>query len=167
MHRISLAVLCLMIALFGGALLMGGPIAGASESQVIEDGELTLPVGTITIEPPDEIEPLRSSVEYPHSRHFDFNCKTCHHIWDGGAVLNGCMTSECHDVVESPKKTGKKQLDPDVEILYFKKAYHKLCLTCHSDMKKKNKEVEMAYGLSDAKILKTGPTSCLKCHPKE
>jgi len=41
--------------------------------------ELCIPLGTITLSPPEDVESKRAPVEFPHGVHFDYSCKQCLH----------------------------------------------------------------------------------------
>lgn len=154
MNNVLVWVLCgLLCTTLGGAWCFAGEEA--------EEGELCIPLGTIEIAAPEGVEAKRSPVEFPHTLHFVFNCKECHHNWEGDAQDLGCMTSGCHDQAVKPKK-GEK----DESLKYFKDAYHKSCLGCHKTMKKEHKNIEMSQTL-DVPVAKAGPTGCVVCHPKE
>ena len=131
-----------------------------------EDNEMCLPLGTIILEAPADVEAQRAPVEFPHSAHFDFNCKECHHMWEGDEPILSCQTSGCHDVVESPYAQGEKP-DPEEVKLYYKNAYHKSCIGCHKAIVKNNEALAAAPGSSNSNLMKSGPTSCNACHPKE
>lgn len=159
MNRVQyiLVVLCIL-------LIAGSAVVLASQDT---DDTLCFPTGFITLEPPDSVEPKRSPVEFPHSVHFDFSCKTCHHTWDGGGELYSCSTSECHDLAKAPQKTGQGKADEDLAVRYYKKAFHDLCIGCHKDIKKKNREMAVSGKMLQDKLMKAGPTGCVKCHPKD
>jgi hypothetical protein len=88
-----------MIFVFGSITMVVG--------QDTED-EMVVPMGIIVLEPPESVEPKRSSVEFPHSTHFaSVDCGTCHHTWEGTEIIKGCATTDCHDVTVSPTKSGE------------------------------------------------------------
>jgi hypothetical protein len=138
-----------------------------SAISVCAEEELCIPLGELTLSPPDGVDQKRSSVEFPHSVHFDYACRQCHHTWSGGAEVMGCSTSECHDQLGTPEDPETGEPDPSMAIRYYKKAYHQLCIGCHKEIKKKNEELELAKEVLEADLAKTGPTGCVKCHPKE
>ena len=146
-----------VVGLVGGALAISGP--GASE-------DMCVPMGTIVLKSPDEVQAKRSSVEFPHARHFDISCVTCHHTWGLSEPIVGCMTSGCHDVAEPPKKKAGEPASGDDAIAYFKSAYHRLCITCHKDIKAKNLELQRSLTSPSPRLPKMGPTTCSGCHPK-
>ena len=120
--------------------------------------ELCIPLGNIELSAPQGVEAKRSAVDFPHSAHFSINCQDCHHTWEYGDDDMSCMTSGCHDETKAPKEGDK--------IAYFKAAYHKACIGCHKSMQAKNKSLEMSKHFVKGQLQKTGPTSCLACHPK-
>jgi hypothetical protein len=128
-----------------------------------EQGEekLCIPLGTITISPPEGVEAKRSPVEFPHSVHFNYGCKECHHKWTGNTEDLSCMASGCHDSSTSLLKT-----DKDQAYRYFKTAYHNQCIVCHKDIKETNEKLEMSKQNIKDNLPKTGPTGCVECHPK-
>ena len=139
------------------------------ETVVIGQGpaeEMCIPK-IIIIQPPETVAAKRNSVEFPHTSHFEFPCRKCHHTWKGDAIVN-CTTSGCHDVTVSPIKSKKKGSNKVKAMRrYYKKAYHTLCIGCHRDIKLKNKAFEESKRKLTYKLRYHGPTSCSKCHPKE
>ena len=128
---------------------------------------LCIPMDTIVIEPPDQIEPKRTAVGFPHAIHFNYTCNTCHHKWDRKTPVLSCMAAGCHDAAINPKILEGQGLDPDVAIRYYKAAYHSACIGCHKKIKQQNKEIENAYRSFKTPIQRSGPTGCAECHPKE
>jgi hypothetical protein len=160
MQKIGILFLCLSIVLVFGSMT----IVGGQET----DDEMIVPMGTIEIGPPEEVEQTRSPVEFPHSQHFaSVYCKTCHHDWTGTEVIKSCAAADCHDVAVSPTKSGKNSSNPDLAIRYYKAAYHKMCIGCHKEIKIQNKKLEMSFKGLKEKLTIPGPTSCIECHPKE
>lgn len=153
-----IVMLLIMVACLGGIRLVSGQET---------DEEMCVPMGTIVLEPPESVEPKRSAVDFPHSTHFSMDCKTCHHKWTGDEQIQTCTTSGCHDVTVSPIRSGKGAANPDQAVLYYKTAFHTMCIGCHREMRKKNKELEMSYKRLDKELPRTGPTGCIQCHPKE
>jgi hypothetical protein len=147
------------------ALVLGGiTFVSGQESE----DEMCIPMGIIELGPPESVEPVRSAVEFPHSGHFRIvDCATCHHKWAGDEQIKTCMTSGCHDVAVSPAKSAKGKADKEQMMRYFKTAYHQMCIGCHKEIKKKNKELEMSYRKLDKPLPNTGPISCNDCHPRE
>ena len=152
-----------------GGLILGmvavgliGGMQAFSGSASLED--MCVPMGKIVIKAPEGIEAKRSAVAFPHAQHFDITCVTCHHTWGRTEPITGCMTSGCHDLTEIPKKKPGEALDDDSNIAYFKAAYHKLCITCHKEIKVKNQALQRAVKTLDKPLPKSGPTSCSECH---
>ena len=136
-------------------------------SLLIADDDMVVPLGEITLEPLVD-EGKRSDVVFPHGVHFGYSCQSCHHTWTGEAPVVGCTTSGCHDLTEAPKtEDGKLVKDPQIKIRYYKNAYHDMCIGCHKEIKKKNKELEASNAALGEELPATGPTSCNECHPKE
>ena len=143
--------------------LVGG-IQAFSGTSANED--MCIPMGVIALKAPDEVKSQRSEVKFPHARHFEISCVSCHHTWGFTEPIVGCMSSGCHDEVEAPKKKPGEKADAGGSITYFKNAYHKLCINCHKQMKAKNIELQKSLAGLNKKLPKTGPVSCLECHPK-
>ena len=152
MKRVLILMLCGMIV---------AAFSGLAVSSEMSEEKLCVPTGTITIHAPEGVEAKRAPVAFPHSAHFDYACKECHHNWEGDTDLNSCTASGCHELTERPDTT-----DPSEAILYFKKTFHKKCISCHAEIKRANKAAGASASVS-AKMMKTGPTGCKECHPKE
>lgn len=145
----------LRMGLIGTLLVLALFITG-----VAADEELVVPLGTIELMPPSGVEATRTAVSFPHSTHFDINCKTCHHEWSGEDTETlSCTTSGCHDLTENTK-------DKTEAMLYFKNAYHQSCIGCHKAIKTNNKRIEMTALPVAGAMAKAGPTGCVGCHPK-
>jgi hypothetical protein len=162
MQRTGIVILCLMIALLTGGVL---GIVGAVESE----SEMCIPMGSFPIAAPDSVDPMRPAVSFPHAVHFNYSCKECHHKWDNEATIQGCMTSGCHDLTESPEKPVKHLQYTSESIKYYKFAFHKQCVGCHRELKQQNKEETEALKLNDkeTRLSATGPTGCKSCHDVE
>jgi hypothetical protein len=159
MQKTGVLFLCLSVILIFGSL----KIVEGQET----DGEMIVPMGIIQIGPPEEVEPTRSPVDFPHSRHFaNVVCKTCHHDWNGTEVIKSCTAAGCHDLAVSPIKSGEAASDPGLAIRYYKTGFHKLCLSCHKEKRIENKKLEMSDKELKEKLIVPGPTSCIGCHPK-
>ena len=111
---------------------------------------MELPMGTLTINPPDDVDAKRASVNFSHNLHFTQECQTCHHDWDGEEEIAGCMTSGCHEDTE-PYDGNRNINNPD-NTLYYLTAYHKVCYHCHRDQNKAGQDV---------------PIKCNECHNDE
>lgn len=160
MRKISILYLLLSMGLVFGSIT----IVVGQETET----EMVVPMGIIELEPPDSVEPVKTPVEFPHSRHFaSVDCRTCHHKWDGTDIITGCTTTDCHDVTVSPIKSGTKNPNSDLMIKYYKTAYHKKCIGCHKKIKTQNKQLEASFKGLEEKLPPFGPTGCIQCHPKE
>ena len=159
MQKVVILGVCFAIAIICGSVL-----AVSGEEDV---DEMCVPMGTIELGAPDGVDQKRASVEFPHSRHFGFECQTCHHKWEGTTQIKGCMTSGCHDVKEAATKSKQGSPRRSEEIQYFKKAYHEQCIGCHKIMKLKNRKIEVSGKKLEDPLPVTGPTGCILCHPKE
>ncbi len=154
MRKSVLLLTVVMLSLIWGAML-------------VADDEMCVPLGEITLEPLAD-EAKRSSVVFPHAVHFSYSCQECHHQWDNASAVQSCTTSGCHELTEAPKlENGKPDTDPGEQIMYYKKAYHDMCIGCHKEIKKKNKAMEAKKASLGEKLLPAGPTGCNQCHPKE
>jgi Class III cytochrome C family len=164
MFRIRVAVLCLVIVfVFGMALNVAGQNESDTEAAV-ED--MLVPMGVIVLEPDPSVESKRSPVEFHHAKHFKYDCRTCHHKWEGNTKITNCTTSNCHDLLKAPKKPTKYLAYTEDGIKYYKYAYHQTCIGCHKETKAKQKKMEMLYKTPEKKKIIV-PTSCTECHPKE
>ena len=156
MSRICIVVLVLV--------LVCGSLPVIAQDKKESSSDLCITLGLIPIKPPQSVEQKKSPVNFHHSKHFVFNCQECHHTWDLGVKVSGCMTSGCHDLIKTPEKSEKI-----IAIRYYKKAFHEKCIGCHLKIKKQNLAMEKKASI-DAKninIQKVGPTGCIKCHPKK
>ena len=160
MQKLRIVGLIVVIVTFGLSLIVSG-------QETAE--EICIPMGSFKIDPPEGVTARRPSVDFPHSRHFDYSCNACHHKWDHEGPIVGCATSGCHDVLKPPKKNQKNAEQKNVAMRYFKNAYHNNCLDCHKSIRKQNIEAEKKLRLSDkdTKLKKAGPLSCKNCHKEE
>lgn len=133
---------------------------------VCAEEELCVPL-EVPLAPPDGVDQKRSSVDFPHSIHFGYACRECHHTWSGEAEVMGCATSKCHDQLGTPEDPETGEPDPALAIRYYKKAYHQLCIGCHKEINEQNEELELSKKVLEEDLARTGPTGCVKCHPKE
>ena len=153
----------LLIGIFA-CVSLGVAVAG---DDAAEGGEMCVPMGEITLAPPDSVEAKRAPVAFNHSRHFVLACNNCHHAWEGTEPIVGCMTSGCHDLDVLPRKEDSKVIDKAQAYRYYKNAYHGQCIGCHKTMKMKNEEMAKTLASMDEKLPATGPTGCIECHPKD
>jgi predicted CXXCH cytochrome family protein len=82
---------------------------------------------------------MKGSVTFNHKVHAAaIECTKCHHTWKKEASKTPPKCTDCHKASDTSEKG-------------LKRAYHKLCMDCHKDLKKQGK--------------KTGPTTkCSECH---
>lgn len=145
-----------IIALIAGIAVLGNAdVSGKSMGSEV----MCIPMGDIPLGPPAGVDRSRPVVNFPHALHFSDKCQSCHHTWDGSDAIQSCMTSGCHDLAESPLKSGEG--DP---IQYYKNAYHKMCIGCHKAIQVENKKLEASGKLLADQLPKYGPTSCKGCH---
>ena len=153
MFRFGLIVIALLLA----TAMLGNPVVSGKS---MEEEVMCVPMGHITLAPPANVEGVRPAVEFPHAQHFGVQCQTCHHQWKGQDYIQGCMTTGCHDLTESPLKT-KTGERPSA---YYKNAYHKMCIGCHKATQMENRKLEASGKLLKDQLPKTGPTGCGGCH---
>jgi hypothetical protein len=127
---------------------------------------MCVPMGSIVLKAPEDVQSKRSAVTFPHARHFDVACVTCHHTWGRTEPIAGCMTSGCHDLAELPKRKPGEPADEDASVMYFKNAFHTSCIGCHKDIKAKAIAQQKSIKTPAPPPIKSGPTSCGECHPK-
>ncbi len=137
-------------------------VAGCIGLALAQQEQMVVPLGSFSIDPPAAGQ--RSSVQFPHSAHFDYSCKQCHHKWKGDEPIVGCMTQGCHDLEKMPAKEAGKNVDPVLKMRYFKNAFHKQCIGCHRQIKLNNKKLEMTKAGIEGRLPATGPTGCNGCH---
>ena len=149
--------------LFSGLLLLMliSVAPQASDKETMD--ALFLPVGTLTLAAPRGVEMRRSPVAFPHSIHFDYTCKSCHHAWDGHSPVMGCAASGCHDRA-IPVKEAKSDIPP---IRFFKEAYHTSCLGCHRRLLQQRHHMVTSGAVMKKPLPNTGPTGCIQCHPRD
>ena len=164
MCRLRVGVLCLMMVfVFGMSLNAAGQNNGDTKEAV---KDMCVPMGVIELKPDPSIKQEKSSVKFNHSKHFSYDCRTCHHKWERSTRIANCTASKCHDLLKSPKKPTRYLAYTEDGIKYYKYAYHKNCIGCHKEIKVKQDKMEMLYKNSKIKK-KIVPTSCNECHPKE
>ena len=149
------------VLMFGIAVLI---VCGVTVTIAEEGLEMCIPMGEIELAPPETIEAKRAAVAFDHPTHFDFACMECHHKWDKVSPIAGCMTSGCHDLDKLEKKTSANKAEA---VRYYKNAYHKMCITCHKEIKAQNVKIEKSQIAIEGKLMAVGPTSCIGCHPKD
>ena len=120
--KVTFKSIVAVFALFN--IFIAGDLAAVAEETEVTMDAIYVPVGRLVLAPPVGVTPKRSAVAFPHSRHFGYTCKTCHHKWDGNSQVQSCTASKCHDQPSSPVKH-KKALDYEPEaIRYYKYAFH-------------------------------------------
>jgi hypothetical protein len=164
MRKLQVGVLCLaVIIVFGTVLTVSGQDKSESK-KALED--MCVPMGVIVLKPPSSVKRERSPVRFNHGKHFTYDCRTCHHKWEGTAKISSCTTSNCHDLLKAPKKPTHYLAYTKEGIKYYKYAYHENCIGCHKKLKIEKLKKEKSY----EKIQKQEqalPTSCNECHPKD
>jgi hypothetical protein len=146
--------------------IAGGLAAFAGETKETMDA-IFVPVGRLALAPPVGVTPKRSAVAFPHSQHFDYTCKTCHHKWDGSSQVRNCTASKCHDQLSLPTKSNEAVDFKLEEIRYYKYAFHQQCIGCHREIKIQNDKLERSRKKISEPLQWPGPTSCVGCHPRE
>jgi hypothetical protein len=147
-------------------LFVFGQTASSEKPEVTMDA-IYVPVGRLVIAPPVGVAPKRSAVPFPHSGHFDYSCKSCHHQWDGHSPVRSCSASTCHDQTSFPVKTIGATAGRPAAIRYYKYAYHQQCIGCHREIKTRNQKLARSIKRIEEPLQATGPTGCLGCHPRE
>jgi hypothetical protein len=146
--------------------IAGGPAVAGEEAEVTMDA-IFVPVGRLVLAPPVGVASKKSAVAFPHSQHFDYTCKTCHHKWDGNSRVQSCTASKCHDQPSLPVKH-KKAIDNRAEMIrYYKHAFHRQCISCHREIKIKNEKSGMSGRKLKEPLQPPGPTACIGCHPRQ
>ena len=138
----------------------GATTTVATEKKATMDA-IWVPVGRIVVAPPVGVSPRRSAVAFPHSRHFNYRCKTCHHKWDGYTQIKSCSASNCHNGLSAPEKDSEAPFDR-----YYKTVFHQSCKGCHKEIKIQNQKLEASKTVLRDTLPRTGPTGCVQCHPK-
>ena len=165
MYRIQVGILCLvMVLVFGLTLNVSGQDKSGPKAD-IED--MCVPMGIIELKPDPSVEQKRSSVEFNHGKHLNYDCRRCHHKWETNTKIANCTTSDCHDLLKAPKRPTKYLDYTEEGIRYYKYAYHQNCIGCHKDIKVQREKLASVNLASEKEMPKTGPTSCNECHPKE
>jgi hypothetical protein len=155
MRKKLFAMVCSLVFCF--------PVVSSSVEEIQE--ALTVPLGIIELKPPEQTVPVNSLVRFPHSRHFMYECRKCHHKWEGSVSNLSCGTSNCHDLSVIPKADGDKSKQ-NQSFRYFKKAYHDQCIGCHKAIKVSNFNKEISKKAIKSKMPNPGPTGCIECHPR-
>ncbi len=152
----------LLVALTVLLTMVSADVYGQSEGE-----KMIVPLGVITLRPPEAVEPQRSPVEFPHARHFQTDCRSCHHKWQGTEPIKSCTASGCHDQIKAPEKSSSYLSYSDVAISYYKYAFHKACIGCHKEIKTQNRELAESYQVVQEQLAPAGPSGCIECHTGE
>lgn len=156
-NKLSATIFMAVIVLWAGTATVSGDRLDS----------ITVPVGTLVLNPPSGIVAVRSPVAFPHSLHFSYACRRCHHKWDGLTPVKTCMAAGCHDALDPPQKS-EKALEYDLEAMpYFKYAYHKRCIGCHKEIRTINHAAEKSIMGPAGKVSNLGPVGCVGCHERE
>ncbi|WP_321493105.1 cytochrome c3 family protein [uncultured Desulfobacter sp.] len=136
------------------AFVLTGGIALAEDTEA----KLELPTGTITLQAPEDAgyKATLSPVNFPHSLHFSYSCKECHHTWDGNGPVKSCGTSGCHENHWAPKPGQEDVSENGVKSMTG--AFHQVCRDCHRNEVDKQKA-------AGSKNIASGPVACSGCHP--
>jgi hypothetical protein len=97
MHRLRIILMCLLMVMVLGVTWV---VAGQVTKYEGSEGALCIPIGSFVIAQPESVVKQRAAVDFPHSRHFVYNCKRCHHKWDNTSKIQNCMASGCHKELE-------------------------------------------------------------------
>jgi hypothetical protein len=160
-----LKLIMAVVAFF--TIIIAGDLAVVGEETEVTMDAIYVPVGRLVLASPVGVTPQRSAVAFPHSQHFGYTCKTCHHKWDGNSQVQSCSASKCHDQLSSPVKD-KKTVDYGPEaIRYFKYAFHQQCISCHREIKIHNEKLERSRRKLEESLQGFGPTGCVGCHPRD
>jgi len=154
-----------VVALF--TIFIAGGLAAFDDGTEVTMDAIFVPVGRLALAPPVGVTPKRSAVSFPHSLHFGYSCKTCHHKWDGNSQVQSCTASKCHDQLSLPVKSEKAMENRPEEIRYYKYAFHQQCISCHREIKIRNEKLERSRKKITESLQRPGPTSCVGCHPRE
>ena len=158
-----------LLALIASAIVViaGSLTATAGEKEAAMDA-IYVPVGRLALAPPVGVVSKRAAVAFPHSRHFEYTCRTCHHKWDGQSNVKRCSAADCHDQLSAPPPVkGARYFDYISDSIgYFKFAFHRQCINCHKEIEVRNAESARSVFKLSTPPRKTGPTGCVQCHPR-
>ena len=163
MRKFGIALIALAAMVFAGS-----PITLAEQNAPTMDA-IYLPVGRLALAAPVGFRSQRSAVAFPHSRHFEYACRTCHHQWDGQSAVRSCSAANCHDQLSAPprKKIRRDQAGDTDAVRYFKFAFHRQCIGCHKAIKVHNDKLTQSVFSLSTPLAANGPTGCVGCHPRE
>lgn len=160
--------LFLVVVASATVVIAGSPMAIAEEKGATMDA-ITVPVGRLALAPPVGAISKRTAVAFPHSLHFEYTCRTCHHKWDGQSRVQSCSASACHDQLAAPPMAkGARYVDHISDSIgYYKFAFHRKCVSCHKEIEARNARLARSISSLNTAPLKNGPTSCVQCHPRK
>jgi len=164
MHRLRIILMCLLMVMVLGVTWV---VAGQVTKYEGSEGALCIPIGSFVIAPPESVVKQRAAVDFPHSRHFVYNCKRCHHKWDNTSRIQNCMASGCHNQVTAPEKPLQNGKYTDAAMKYYKYAYHGQCRGCHKELEEIRSELAQSAREPEKAPSDIGPTGCVECHPEE
>ena len=147
------------------ALLVVFWIVAAGLAPAGAEDEMCVPLGTITLEPPEGVQGQKSAVEFPHGQHFAYACQDCHHKWDKASAIVSCTTSGCHDLTAMPEKA-QQGAAAEPAMRYFKSAFHENCIGCHKKLKAQLDKAEVSLSAPKVSVSGNLPTGCIECHPR-
>jgi len=133
------------------------------DSQKTDDA-MCVPMGSISLKPPESVEQKKDPVSFPHAVHFIYDCKACHHKWEQTKPITNCTTSGCHDLQESPGKPVKYLQYTNSTIKYYKYAFHKQCIGCHKESNAKRAKLITSHKTINEGLPAAAPTGCKGCH---
>ena len=154
-----------LVALF--TIFSAGNLTAVAEKKEATMDAIYVPVGRLALAPPVGVISKRSVVAFPHSQHFSYTCRTCHHKWDGKTQVKSCTVSQCHDQLSSPLKMKTMSDYGSDSNRYYKYAFHEQCIGCHKGIKTHNVKMERSRKRLKEPLQTTGPTGCVGCHPRE
>jgi hypothetical protein len=166
MSKRNVVLICIAVVfLFSSAWVVASPFI----EEIDEEDTLSIPVGMLNIGPPEGVEMSVAPVDFPHSRHMTYSCRTCHHKWELHAIVDSCAASGCHDLTEAPENAIKDGKITDEGIRYYKYAYHEMCRNCHRDINAQNRQLVKKGQITgqDIQLLRNGPVGCIECHPED
>lgn len=105
----------------------------------------------------------RGIVEFTHKKHvedYEIGCGECHHDAEGkplndlkmGDPVQSC--AECHSKPGELKGEDARGKSKQEKLEYHAAALHENCIECHKEFNKKHN-------------VRTAPTTCTRCHPRQ
>lgn len=105
----------------------------------------------------DPIKIYAGAVTFAHKKHatqYKIDCARCHHNVEPGETYIDASCRDCHENEGFPRFEEAAQLDDDEKIEYHLIALHTLCVDCHIETKRQNRQTRP-------------PVSCTRCHLAE